>query len=463
MPTNCSGKLFGFEEVERKSVVAGFDGGAITSNAGALLLGQVDRSVGLIRRFAECFRDRRDPRYVEHKLETLLGQRVFALALGYEDLNDHDELRRDPVMAVLAGKLSAHRADCEVLAGKSTLSRLERIPKRHGAKYHKIDFDQAKLDALLLDVFIEAHRRQPKPRSIILDLDNTDIPLYGAQEGRHYHGHYQNYCYLPLYVFCGRHLLLARHKRSNVEGASGSVEEVTRMVAKIRRAWPRVRITLRGDSGFAREALMAWCEANRVDYVFGLAGNRRLEKEMTGELAQAKTLCEASGKAARVFRDFRYQTLDSWSRGRRVVGKAEHTIEGANPRYVVTTLNTSAWDARAFYEDLYCARGEAENRIGEQFELFADRASCETMAGNALRLQFSAMAYVLVDTLRRVALRHTQFADASAQTIRLKLLKLGALVKTSVRRIHFAIASACPNQMEFEMAHLYLSRAFSSG
>ena len=463
MPTDCNAKLFGFEEVERKGVVAGFDGGAITSNAGALLLGQVDRGVRLIRRFAGCFRDRRDPRYVEHELETLLGQRVFALALGYEDLNDHDELRRDPVMAVLAGKLSANRADCEALAGKSTLSRLERIPKRHGAKYHKIDFDQARLDALLLDMFVEAHRREPRPKSIVLDLDNTDIPLYGNQEGRHYHGHYQNYCYLPLYVFCGRHLLLARHKRSNVEGASGSVEEVARMVAHIRRAWPRARITLRGDSGFAREALMAWCEANRVDYVFGLAGNRRLEKEMTRELAQAKALCEASGTAARVFRDFRYQTLDSWSKERRVVGKAEHTLEGANPRYVVTTLNTSAWDARALYEDLYCARGEAENRIGEQFELFADRASCETMAGNALRMQFSAMAYVLVDTLRRVALRHTQFADASVQTIRLKLLKLGALVKTSVRRIHFAIASACPNQMEFEMAHIYLSRAFGSG
>jgi hypothetical protein len=463
MPTECSAKLFEFEEVERKAVVAGFDGGAITSNAGALLLGQVDRGLKLVRRFAACFTDRRDPRYVEHKVETLVGQRVFGLALGYEDLNDHDELRKDPVMAVLAGKLSAHRADCEALAGKSTLNRLERMPKRHGAKYHKIDFDQAKLDALLLDMFVEAYRGEPRPKSIVLDLDNTDIPLYGDQEGRYYHGHYQNYCYLPLYVFCGRHLLLARHKRSNVEGASGSVEEVARMVAHLRRAWPRVRITLRGDSGFARETLMAWCEENGVDYVFGLAGNRRLEREMVGELAQAKAQCEASGKAARVFRDFRYQTLDSWSRARRVVGKAEHTLEGANPRYVVTTLRRAAWDARALYEDLYCARGEAENRIGEQFELFADRASCETMAGNELRMQYSAMAYVLVDTLRRVALRHTQFADASAQTIRLKLLKLGALVKTSVRRIHFAIASACPNQMEFEMAHLYLSRALRSG
>ena len=235
------------------------------------------------------------------------------------------------------------------------------------------------------------------------------------------------------------------------------------MVAQIRKSWPRVNITLRADSGFCREALMAWCEANGVHYVFGLARNARLEARLADELARARALCAQSGKPARVFRDFRYQTLDSWSRGRRVVGKAEHTPQGSNPRYVVTSLKTSAWDARRLYEDLYCARGEAENRIGEQFELFADRASCQSMAGNQLRLMFSAMAYVLMDTLRRLALRHTQFADAAVNTIRLKLLKLGAQVRTSVRRIHFAIASSCPNQIEFEMAHLYLRRAFASG
>jgi hypothetical protein len=264
-------------------------------------------------------------------------------------------------------------------------------------------------------------------------------------------------------VFCGRHLLLARQRRSNIDAAAGSVEEVARMVTQIRKAWPRVKIILRADSGFAREALMAWCEANRVDFVFGLARNTRLEAMLADELAQAKALCDQAGKAARVFRDFRYQTLDSWSRERRVVGKAEHTPLGANPRYVVTSLRGAAWDARALYEDLYCARGEAENRIGEQFELFADRASCETMAGNQLRLMYSAMAYVLMDTLRRVALKHTQFADAAVHTIRLKLLRLGAQVRTSVRRIHFAMASSCPNQLEFEMAHLYLQRAYNSG
>ena len=461
MPTDCNPKLFEFEAVERKRVVAAFDGGAITSNAGALLLGQLDHGLGLIRRFAACFTDRRNQRFVEHRLETLLGQRIFGLALGYEDLNDHDELRKDPALAVLAGKLKAHRDDCEALAGKSTLGRLERLAKRRAAKYNKIDFHRDRADALLMDIFLEAHERAPG--RIVIDLDATDIPLHGHQEGRFFHGYYGNYCYLPLYVFCGRHLLLARQRRSNIDAAAGSVEEVARMVTQIRKAWPRVKIILRADSGFAREALMAWCEANRVDFVFGLARNNRLETLLADDLAKAKALCEASGKAARVFRDFRYQTLDSWSRERRVVGKAEYTLLGSNPRYVVTSLRNAAWNARALYEDLYCARGEAENRIGEQFELFADRASCETLAGNQLRLTYSAMAYVLMEAFRRLALRHTQFADAAVNTIRLKLLKIGALARTSVRRIHFAMASRSPNQMEFEMAQIYLVRAFGSG
>jgi hypothetical protein len=422
---------------------------------------QVDRGLGLIRRFAQCFRDRRDPRFVEHQVETLVGQRIFGLALGYEDLNDHDELRKDPTFTALAGKLEpVLRSDCEALAGKSTLNRLEHTPKRHGAKYHKIDCDGAQVDALLVDVFLEAHQRPP--REIVLDLDNTDIPLHGEQEGRFYHGHYEEYCYLPLYVFCGRHLLLARQRLANVAGSEGAVEEVARIIAQIRQAWPRVRIILRADSGFCNDPMMRWCETNRVDYVFGLARNSRLEAALVTQLAQAKELCLGSGKPARVFRDFWYCTLNSWSRTRRVVGKAEHTLDGANPRFVVTSLKRTRVSDRALYEDLYCARGEAENRIGEQFEMFADRASSATMAANQLRMWFSAMAYVLVDTLRRVALRHTQFADAAAQTIRLKLLRLGAQVRTSARRIYFAIASGCPNQAEFALAHIRLQRAFSS-
>jgi hypothetical protein len=464
MQTECSAKLFEFEAVERRAVVAGFDGGDITSNGGGLLLGQVDRGLGLVRRFAQCFSDRRDPRYVEHQVETLLGQRIFGLVLGYEDLNDHDELRKDPTFAVLAGKLHpVLRSDCEALAGKSTLNRLEHTPKRHGSKYHKIDCDGAQVDALLVELFLEAHERAP--REIVLDLDNTDLPLYGGQEGRFFHGYYDEYCYLPLYVFCGRHLLLARQRRANVAGSAGAIEEMARIVAQIRQKWPRVHIILRADSGFSNDALMGWCEANGVDFVFGLARNTRLEAALGEQLATAKQLCLMSGKPARVFRDFYYRTNDSWSRARRVVGKAEHTLEGANPRFVVTSLKRTriAHDARALYEDLYCARGEAENRIGEQFELFADRMSSATMQANQLRMWFSAMAYVLVDTLRRVGLRHTQFADAAVQTIRLKLFKLGAQVRTSVRRIHFALASGCPNKVEFELAYLYLQRAFSSG
>jgi hypothetical protein len=462
MPTECTPRLFEFEAVERRAVVADFDGGNITSNAGALLLGQLERGLGLVRRFAGCFADRRDPRYVEHEVETLVGQRVFGLALGYEDLNDHDELRKAPALAVLAGKLAPRlRGDCEPLAGKSTLNRLEHTPKRHAGKYHKIDCVAEKVEALLVDVFIEGHDRPP--RQIVIDVDATDIPLHGHQEGRFFHGYYDNYCYLPLYVFCGRHLLAAKLRRSNIDGSAGAVEEMARIVAQIRRSWPRVRITLRADSGFARDALMAWCEKNRVDYVFGLARNARLEAALSQELAEAARRCAASGKPARLFRDFHYRTIDSWSRGRRVVGKAEHTPQGANPRFVVTSLGRAEWDARALYEDLYCARGEAENRVGEQFELFADRASSATMQANQLRLWFSAVAYVLVDTLRRLALRHTEFADAAVQTIRLKLLKIGAQVRTSVRRIHFAMASACPDKDAFEMAYFYLRHAFNTG
>ena len=432
MQTECTPELFEFEAVERRAVVASFDGGTITSNAGALLLRQLDRGLGLVRRFAGCFLDRRDPRFVEHRVETLVGQRIFALALGYEDLNDHDELRHAPTFAVLAGKLTPLRSDCAPVAGKSTLNRLEHTPKRHSAKYHRIDYDEASIGRLLVDLFLDAPARAPG--EIVLDLDATDIPLFGHQEGRFFHGYYDNYCYLPLYVFCGRHLLLAKLRRSNIDASAGSVEAIARIVAQIREQWQKVRIVLRADSGFAREALMAWCEANGVDYVFGLARNQRLE----AILAEAARRCAETGKPARLFHEFRYRTLDSWICERRVVGKAEHTRQGANPRFVVTSLSKARRQARTLYEDLYCARGEAENRIGEQFELFAERASSATMQANQLRLWFSAMAYVLLDTLPhgsspwaegpRVALRHTQFADAAVTTIRRIITTRGRLL-----------------------------------
>ena len=457
MPTECSANLFSFVSVEGRRVEAAFDGGAISSDAGAVLLGATDRAVGLVARFAECFRDSRQPRLVEHEVRTLVGQRVFGLALGYEDLNDHDWLRHDPMMAVLVGKLSARRRDCAPVAGKSTLNRLE-LSRPEPTRYHKISHDPSAIEALLVDLFLEAHCAAPE--EIVLDLDATDDLIHGQQEGRFFHGYYGGYCYLPLYVFCGRHLLAAKLRRSNIDGAAGAVEEVGRIVEQIRGRWPEVRIVLRADSGFAREALMAWCEANRVDYLFGLARNARLVEEIADELAEAAVESTATGVPARRFKDFAWTTLDSWSRRRRVVGKAEHTRGEANPRFVVTTLNQQRADARALYEDLYCARGEMENRIKEcQLDLFADRTSAASMRANQLRLWFASMAYVLMAALRRIGLAATTLANATCGTIRLKLLKVGALVRISVRRVKIAMASGHPWRHEWSLAHAALGVA----
>ena len=430
--------------------MAAFDGGALTSDAGGLLLGAADQRLGLVRRIARCFRDARDPRLVEHSVATLIGQRVFGIALGYEDLNDHDELRHDPLMAVLAGKLEARREDCAPVAGKSTLNRLE-LSREIATRYRKISHDPAAIEALFVDLLLEAHDRPPQ--QIILDLDATDDPLHGHQEGRFFHGYYDCYCYLPLYVFCGRHLLAAKLRPSNIDASAGSVEEVARIVAQIRRRWPRTRILLRADSGFAREALMAWCEMNQVDFVFGLARNARLVEEISVELLQAEAEASATGKPARRFKDFRYATLDSWSRRRRVVAKAEWTNGEANPRFIVTSLSKAETSARFLYEKVYCARGEMENRIKEcQGDLFADRTSTATLCANQLRLWLASFAYALLCALRRIGLAHTQFAEATCGTIRLKLLKLAGLVRVSARRVKFALASACPYADEWRLA-----------
>jgi Transposase DDE domain group 1 len=442
MPTECSAERFDFGMVEGRAVEAAFDAGLVTSDAGALLVGATDRAIDLMDRFAECFCDNRRQDLIEHEVATLIGQRVFAIALGYEDLNDHDELRHDPLMAVLAGKLQARRQDCAPVAGKSTLNRLE-LSRTAPSRYHKIVYDEAAIEALAVMLFLEAHKRPPQ--QIILDLDATDDPLHGHQEGRFFHGYYDCYCYLPLYVFCGRHLLLAKLRRSDIDASAGSVQAIERMVRQIRACWPHVRILLRADSGFAREALMAWCEENRVDYLFGLARNTRLVAMIETELAAAKAMAEQSGRPARRFKDFNWSTLDSWSRRRRVVGKAEWTQGEANPRFVVTSLKRAEAGARHLYEHIYCARGDMENRIKEcQLDLYADRTSAATMRANQLRLWFASMAYVLLCALRRIGLAETAFADATCGTVRLKLLKIGALVRFSVRRIKIAMASACP-------------------
>ena len=460
MATECSADLFGFTAVEGREVVAAFDGGTITSDAGALLLGATDRAIRMLERLASCFHDVRRPEWIEHEVATLVGQRVFGIALGYEDLNDHDELRRDPLMAVLAGKLKARREDCAPVAGKSTLNRLE-LSRLEPTRYHKISHNPIAIKRLLVDLFVEAHERAPS--EIILDLDATDDPVHGNQEGRFFHGYYDCYCYLPLYVFCGRDLLAAKLRPASIDAAAGAVEEVARIVAHIRRRWPQVRILVRADSGFARDELMAWCEANGAHYLFGLAKNDRLIAEIASELARAEARSRRTGKPARYFKDFMWETRRSWSRRRRVVAKAEFTNGEANPRFVVTSLKRAECKAKYLYAKLYCARGEMENRIKEcQLDLYADRTSTGTMRANQLRLWFASMAYVLLCAFRRIGLHHTQFANATCGTIRLKFLKIGALVRISVRRIKIAMASGCPVASTWGGAAIRLAAAASA-
>jgi len=420
-----------------------------------LLLKTTDRAIGLIDRFAACFHDERQRHLIEHEVRTLVGQRVFAIALGYEDLNDHDELRHDPMMAVLAGKLTTKREECAPVAGKSTLNRLE-LSKVEPTRYHKISHNPVAIRHLFVDLFIEARGRAP--REIILDLDATDDPLHGMQEGRFFNGYYDCYCYLPLYVFCGRDLLVAKLRSADMDAAAGAVEEVARVVARIRACWPKTRIVLRADSGFARDDLMTWCEANGVDFLLGLARNERLAAEIAPELELAAAKSRCTGRPERRFRSFMWTTRESWSCPRRVVAKAEWTNGEANPRFVVTSLTREG--PKYLYEKVYCARGEMENRIKEcQLDLYADRTSAATMRANQLRLWFHSMAYVLMCALRRIGLRDTELADATCGTIRLKLLKIGALVRISVRRIRIAMAAACPAAQVWGIAAMRLALA----
>jgi Transposase DDE domain group 1 len=383
----------------------------------------------------------------------MLAQRIYGLALGYEDLNDHEELRHDPLLGVLAGK----RELGEPLAGKSTLNRLELTPagEPHAERYHKVTYSVEALDALLVEIFLEAHSKPPE--EIVLDLDVTDTPLHGEQEGRFFHGYYGHYCYLPLYIFCGEHVLCARLRPSNQDASAGSVTEVERIVGQIRRRWSRVRIVLRADSGFCREELMGWCEKHGVDYVFGLARNARLRRKIASPLREAKREHRGSGKAARVFAEFSYRTRTSWSRWRRVIAKAEYLEKGENPRFVVTSLKAQAWPAQKLYEQLYCARGEMENRIKEQLSLFSDRLSTETMRANQLRLYFSSLAYVLVQALRRLALAGTEWATAQVGTLRLRLLKIAAEVRLTARRIWVRYSCAYPWKNLFAALYTALS------
>ncbi|HEX5045809.1 MAG TPA: IS1380 family transposase [Gammaproteobacteria bacterium] len=459
MQTECSAEQLEFSCVEGRRVVAAFDGGTVSSDAGALLLKGTDEAIGLIDRLAGCFVDKRAPDLIEHPVRTLVGQRVFGLALGYEDLNDHEQLRHDPVFGVLLGKLEAkRRRECAALAGKSTLNRLELHPQEGVDRYHKIRPMAEAIERLFVDLFIEAQEEAPK--EVVLDLDATDDPLHGHQEGRFFHGYYDSYCYLPLYIFCGEHLLVAKLRRSNIDGAAGAREEVERIIKQMRERWPRTRFILRADSGFCRNELMSWCEENRVDYVFGLARNSRLVRAIGAELQTVATESANTKQPARCFKELVYRTRKTWSRSRRVVAKAEHTGDKANPRFVVTSLSIEELSARALYEDFYCARGECENRIKEaQLDLFADRLSTATFRANQLRLWLASAAYVLMHALRRIGLADTALARACAHTIRLRLLKIGAVVRVSVLRVKLAMSESCPNQGEFIAAFRQLAAA----
>jgi hypothetical protein len=434
--TECNQETFAFTVHFSRRVEAGFSAGQVSSDGGSLLLREVDRRINLLGRLASCFSDGRMPLLVKHQLPQMLAQRIYGLALGYEDLNDHEQLRSDPLLGLLSGKPNLD----EPLAGKSTLNRLE-LTGRSG-RYHKIGYSPEAIDRLLVDLYIESHAAPPT--EIVLDLDATDIPLYGHQPERFFHGYYDSYCYLPLYIFAGDQLLCARLRPANQDAAAGAVDEVSRIVAQLRERWPGVKIILRADSGFCREEIMAWCESNHVDYLFGLARNKRLAKIIGAQIEQARMLHQSTGKAARVFAEFDYQTHKSWSRARRVVAKAEYLDKGENPRFVVTSLAAAEWAAQDLYERFYCARGEMENRIKEQMCLFADRLSTDEMKGNQLRLYFSALAYTLMEALRRLALKGTEWAQAQLDTIRLKLLKIGAVVRLSVRRVVLQMSSAYP-------------------
>ena len=451
--TQCNQEPLLFQELGSREVAAAFDGGKVTSDAGGLLLREIEAKFNFIGRFArDCFIDHRDPELVEHSLEDLLKQRIFGLCLGYEDLNDHDQLRHDPLMAVLVGKKDPEgenrgrlRDKGKALAGKSTLNRLELTPVRANGKsrYKKI---VARLDAMqsfFVDAFVQQY--VVPPARIILDVDATDMALHGHQLGRFFHGYYDEYCYLPLYIFCGDHPLLALLRPANIDTATGLVKHLARIVAHLRSHWPEVQIVVRGDSGFCREYVMRWCEDNRVDYLFGLAKNKRLLRILGKEMHDAQQQFLQKGQAARVFKDFLYRTHKSWSRSRRVVAKAEHLDKGANPRFVVTSLSAEALDNKTLYEREYCGRGNMENRIKEQkLFLFADRVSCATMRANQVRLCLATVAYILMRALRQYGLRDTEMAEAQCDTMRLKLFKIGAIVRISVRRVCLALSEAFP-------------------
>ena len=466
MQTQCNAKEVKFQKHQRKEVIGRFDGGAISSDAGGLLLREANKRTRIVEQAAACFRDLRNPERIEHTVAELVGQRVYGLALGYEDLNDHDRLRCDSLIALLVGKEDPTGEDRrreedrgKALAGKATLNRLELRPAAAdaGERYKKIAFDPEAGMLLFTRLFLQS--RTQTPSALILDLDATDDPTHGHQEGRFFHGYYGCYCYLPLYVFCGESLLWAQLRPSNIDGSLGCVDVLKQIIAPIREKWPDVMIIVRGDSGFCRDDLMTWCDGNTVDYILGMSKNVRLNRIVERAMKKAKRRYAVTGQASRVYRDFSYRTRKSWSRRRRVVGKAEYIPGKENQRFVVTSLSPDAAPARELYEQLYCARGDMENRIKEQqLDMFADRTSAETMRANQIRLWFSSVAYCLMQTLRELGLRGTAMAKAQCRTIREKLFKIGAQIVVSARKVWIHYSKAYPYRELFETVMRNLER-----
>lgn len=458
--TVCTESRIELEGVGRRRFEVDFSAGRVSSDGGGLLLREADRRLRLSERLASCFTDHRKPWLCDHTVAELVAQRIFGLALGYEDLSDHEDLSRDPFLAALVGKndpTGEHRLQSrgQPLASASTLGRVERTKADASAasRYEKVVIDFDAVEDLFLTVFVESYGGR-EPERIIIDLDPSDIALHGGQEERFFHGYYGHYCYLPMYAYCGDYPLSVQLRPSNVDGAAGAKELFERIVGKLRRVWPSTHIILRADSGFCRDELLAWCEeAKGVDYVVGVAKNSRLKSSLAKQMERARRTFLRTGKAARCFADLRYRTLKTWTRARRVVGKAEHLDKGSNPRFVVTSLSAREFEKQYLYEELYCARGEMENRIKEQqLDLFGDRASCHTFRGNAIRLWFSMAAHLLVVMVRTIGLAGTELANAQAETLRNKLFKIGALVSVSVRRLYVRLSSAFPRKQLLTVA-----------
>lgn len=448
--TECRQESLKFPDLISRPVVVEANADHVSSDGGSVLLATMDRSFGFTQRFARCFRDERHPDWIEHKLLTMLRQRSYGIALGYEDLNDHDQLRLDPLIAAACGRDDVEGAERwrdqgKPLAGKSPLNRLELRPR--GEKDFKYKRIEARGEAIE-DFFIQEYVRTLKQGTgrVVLDLDLTADPLYGEQEGRFFHGYYDDYCYLPLYIFAGDWPVVARLRTADQDHFEDTMRVVAKVVAAIRRKFPRMKIVLRGDSGFCRDELMAWCEQDRVQYVFGLGGNAVLKRILRGSLRAAQSMLDYHhSQSERRYKDFRYRAKSWAKRKRRVVGKAEWTTQGANPRFVITSIPASEVPAPALYEQEYCGRGNMENRIKEQhLDLFADRTSTHSLQSNQLRLWFSTLAYLMMTSLRRWGLAGTELAQATCATIRLKLFKVGAIVKVSYRRVLVLLSESYP-------------------